>query len=82
MDTSLHDLPALFAQLGLPNDSDSMQSFIVSHELPPGIRLSQASFWTPAQANFLKEALDEDAEWAEAADEMASLLSTRRQLRY
>lgn len=77
MDTSSHDLTALFAQLGLPSDMASINSFIANHELPPGTRLPFASFWTPAQRQFLKEALNDDAEWAEAADEMAMLLSTR-----
>lgn len=75
MDTGHHDLPALFAQLGLPSDMASIYNFIASHELPPGTDLSQAPFWNLAQARFLAEALIEDAEWAEAVDEMAALLS-------
>ncbi|MGH8493229.1 MAG: DUF2789 domain-containing protein [Moraxellaceae bacterium] len=75
MDTGRHDLSALFAQLGLPSDQGSINQFLVSHELPPGISLPKANFWTPAQSCFLAEALYEDAEWAEAADEMASLLT-------
>lgn len=78
MNTSRHDLSALFDQLGLPSDMASINSFVVSHELPSGTRLPFASFWTPAQSQFLKEALNDDAEWAEAADEMAMLLSTRQ----
>jgi hypothetical protein len=78
MNTGAHDLPALFAQLGLPSDMASINNFIASHELPPGTRLPFAAFWTPAQQQFLKEALNDDAEWAEAADEMAMLLSTRQ----
>ena len=78
MNTGAHDLPSLFAQLGLPSDMTSINDFIVSHELLPGTRLPFAAFWTPAQSAFLKEALNDDAEWAEAADEMAMLLSTRQ----
>lgn len=78
MNTSPHDLSALFAQLGLPSDMASINNFIASHQLPPGTRLPFAAFWTPAQCQFLKEALNDDAEWAEAADEMALLLSTRK----
>lgn len=77
MDTSSHDLPTLFAQLGLPSDATSINSFISSHELPAGTSLPKASFWNPAQASFLHEALADDADWAEAADEMAMLLSRR-----
>ncbi|HEX6591296.1 MAG TPA: DUF2789 domain-containing protein [Moraxellaceae bacterium] len=75
MNTGKHDLPALFAQLGLPSDLGSINYFLATHELPVGTSLANASFWTPAQARFLAEALREDAEWAEAADEMAVLLS-------
>lgn len=78
MNTRPNDLPALFDQLGLPSDMASINSFIASHELPPGTSLVNATFWTPAQARFLKEALEEDADWAEVADEIAVLLSTRR----
>lgn len=77
MDTGAHDLPALFAQLGLPNDQRSITAFLISHELPSGVSLSQAEFWSLSQARFLAEALRDDAEWAEAADEMAALLSAR-----
>jgi hypothetical protein len=77
MDTGSHDLPALFAQLGLPGDPASINAFMTSHELPVGISLPQASFWSPAQAHFLAEALREDAEWPEVADEMAALLSAK-----
>lgn len=78
MDTCPHNLPALFAQLGLPNDATSINDFIISHELPAGTSLAKAAFWNPAQACFLREALDDDAEWAEVADEMAMLLSPRQ----
>ncbi len=74
METSRHDLPALFAQLGLPNDQASINRFLASHELRPGTDLSRANFWSPSQARFLAEALEDDADWAEAADEMAALL--------
>jgi hypothetical protein len=75
MDTGRHDLPALFAQLGLACDQTSINLFLVTHELPAGISLAKASFWSAAQARFLAEALHDDAEWTEAADEMAMLLS-------
>lgn len=74
METSRHDLSALFAQLGLPNDQASINRFLASHELQPGTNLPQANFWSPSQARFLAEALEDDADWAEAADEMATLL--------
>ncbi|WP_265588330.1 DUF2789 family protein [Chitinilyticum piscinae] len=35
----------------------------------------EASFWRPSQADFLRQALMEDSEWAEVVDELAVLLS-------
>ncbi len=75
MDTSSHDVTALFAQLGLPNDERSIQQFVHSHRLNAGTTIDQASFWNPAQACLLKEALLQDSDWCEAADALACLLS-------
>ena len=35
---------------------------------------ADAPFWTPAQADFLRQALAEDADWSEEVDELAVLL--------
>ena len=43
--------------------------------LPDSLPLADAPFWTPAQAALLREALNQDADWAEAADELAARLS-------
>lgn len=75
MDTNLHELADLFAQLGLPNDEASIRRFVDSHNLPAGMPISQASFWTPAQAALLAESLGDDADWAVVADRLALLLS-------
>lgn len=75
MDTSPHTLAALFQQLGLPNDGASIESFLAAHRLGPGEDLAEAPFWTPAQAAFLREALVEDADWCEQADELAARLA-------
>ena len=77
MNICSHDLPTLFDQLGLPSDNASIDHFISRHELPPGVHLINATFWTPSQARFLKEAIEQDAEWAEIADTVAILLSTQ-----
>lgn len=78
MDTSRHDLPSLFAQLGLPGDAKAIDAFLASHRLARGLALPDAPFWTPAQAGFLREALADDSDWAELADELAMLLSKNR----
>ncbi len=77
MDTVPHNLATLFAQLGLPDDRTSIDHFIASHRLEPGQALADAPFWHEAQAEFLREALQEDSDWAEEVDELAVLLSPR-----
>lgn len=34
----------------------------------------QASFWTQAQASFLREAIEEDADWVELVDQLDVML--------
>ena len=80
MNICSYDLPTLFDQLGLPSDNASIDYFITSHELPTGISLVNATFWTPSQARFLKEAIEQDAEWAEVTDMVAILLTTKENL--
>ena len=75
MDSPTHSLPSLFKQLGLPCDPSDIDAFIASHSpLPAEIKLAQASFWTPAQASFLREEILEDADWAEVVDQLNVLL--------
>jgi hypothetical protein len=74
-----HDLATLFAQLGLPNDPASIDAFIAAHRpLPDQVALADAPFWTPAQAAFLAEELQADADWAEVIDELNSELARVR----
>ncbi|KPX95838.1 Uncharacterized protein ALO64_03740 [Pseudomonas meliae] len=49
---------------------ESIEAFIASHPLPDDVKLIDADFWTPRQADFLKEQLHEDAEWAMVVDEL------------
>ncbi len=75
MDVSKKTLGTLFDQLGLSNDAAAIEAFIQSHTL-----LNRAGpiwaepFWSPSQASFLKEALENDADWSEIVDEMSNLL--------
>jgi hypothetical protein len=71
MDLQVHNLNSLFAQLGEPNDEASIARFIDTHgPLPDAQRFHEAPFWTPSQASFLCESLLNDADWADAADEL------------
>lgn len=70
-----HRFHVLFTQLGLPDESASIERFIADHApLAAGVRLHAAPFWTPAQAAFLREACMQDADWAELADQLSVAL--------
>lgn len=76
METHLHTLSNLFAQLGLPADAAAIDDFIAAHRpLGHGVALYRADFWTPSQRAFLKEEIIEDADWAGVIDELNARLS-------
>lgn len=71
MELSNHKLTDLFRQLGLADDHASIASFIAGHRpLAGSTPLADASFWSPAQAAFLREEIAEDADWAELVDQL------------
>jgi Protein of unknown function (DUF2789) len=72
VETSLHSMSALFAQLGLDSDIKSIEQFIADHApLDPAVSVVDASFWAPAQSAFLRQQLMADADWAELVDELS-----------
>lgn len=75
MDTSKHDFSGLFAQLGLAADPASIRAFLSTHSLPAGMALAAAPFWNVGQSDFLSQALDDDGDWAELIDALATQLS-------
>jgi hypothetical protein len=78
MEKPVHSLTTLFAQLGQPSDEASIAQFIESHRpLAGDVMLHEAAFWTPSQASFLCEAIRDDADWAEVADELNAELRAR-----
>lgn len=74
MDMTTHDIPTLFAQLGLDNSPSAIKAFIASHKIPADLSLAQASFWTDAQASFLAENLKQDADLSEVIDQLNVML--------
>lgn len=75
LDTSIHSLSALFAQLGLPNGPKDIEMFVQRHHpLPQAEPLAKAVFWSESQAAFLREAIINDSDWAEVVDELNVLL--------
>jgi hypothetical protein len=76
MDTTPHSLETLFAQLGLPSaNAADVERFVAEHRpLPADVKLADAPFWTAGQAQFLREEISEDAEWAEVVDQLNAML--------
>lgn len=75
MENAHHHFSELFAQLGLPTDPLAIARFIQQHApLAGDVALPDAPFWTPAQAAFLKDALLQDSNWAEVADQLSEAL--------
>jgi len=71
MDTPFHPFSDLFAQLGLPYEESDIRAFIARHSpLSQDLELWEAPFWTPAQAALLRDEFVEDADWAEAVDQL------------
>ncbi|PWB35529.1 DUF2789 domain-containing protein [Pseudomonas sp. NDM] len=64
------NLTTLFEQLGLPADEASINDFVEAHPLDPDTKLIDADFWTPQQAQLLKEWLRADGEEAVIVDEL------------
>ncbi len=74
MDTSNHSMSDLFQQLGLPDSSDAIESFVKKHALSSEEKLIEASFWSEPQAAFLQEAIADDSDWAEVVDQLDARL--------
>ena len=71
MHAHFHTLGGLFAQLGLPSMPDEVEGFLSGRPpLPGDMCLSEAPFWSPAQAAFLQEEILGDADWAEVVDQL------------
>lgn len=75
MENFEHTLSELFAQLGLANSPREIDAFIHSHRpIPEDVSLPDANCWNQSQSEFLREALDDDSDWAELADQLNSRL--------
>ncbi len=74
MENGHHVFCELFAQLGLPSSEDDIRRFIAKHALPEDKRLDAADFWTPAQAEFIREGWKQDADWTTVIDQLNNSL--------
>lgn len=71
MQTEIHRMSSLFAQLGLDSEPEAIEDFIANHKLPADVAIQDAPYWQPSQAKFLRDSLQEDAEWCEIIDELS-----------
>lgn len=79
MEAPNHKFSELFKQLGLPDDPVGIDQFITSHSpLKNEIKLVDAPFWKPEQRAFLKESIENDADWAQAFDQLNEALRNKR----
>ena len=75
MEASVHSLRNLFEQLGLPAGEAEIERFVAAHRpLAAGIALADAPCWSAAQAQFLREEIEDDADWAEVVDQLNLML--------
>lgn len=75
MELPVHTMHTLFEQLGLDSSDEAIAAFISAHKpLPKGQHLHEAGFWNSSQAAFLKQSIEEDADWAEVVDSLDTQL--------
>lgn len=75
MDLSTHNMTNLFQQLGLPSEPSEIAQFVAQHRpLPDDVKLADAKFWSAGQAQFLREQIQVDADWAEVVDQLSVML--------
>lgn len=60
----------LFQQLGLASSEEAIAKFIENHQLDRDTFLTQATFWTNSQRQFLEEKLSSDGEWTTIVDQL------------
>ena len=77
MNASVRTLEELFEQLGLSSQKIQMELFIEKHQLQPDSILPDAIYWTSNQKAFLIEAKEDDSEWSEVVDQLATLLISK-----
>lgn len=76
MQTSTLSMGSLFDQLGLESSEAAIASFIQQHQLMQNATLKGASFWTPAQRQFIDESWHQDSDWCVLIDQLNTLLHT------
>ncbi|MCB8890389.1 MULTISPECIES: DUF2789 domain-containing protein [Halomonadaceae] len=79
MEQPVHQFSDLFEQLGLASDKASIEAFISEHgPLPATTAIAEAPCWNEGQAAFLREAIADDADWAEVVGHLDAALHQPR----
>jgi hypothetical protein len=74
MEQHTHEFSDLFSQLGLANNEAAMQKFCAEHKINEDELLPDAKFWSPAQAQFLREQWHQDSDWIVVIDQLNTTL--------
>lgn len=76
MENPIHSLRDLFRQLGLPDEPAAIEAFLTAHRpQPDDLLVAELPIWTPSQADFLRDEIEKDGDWAELIDVLSVLLS-------
>ena len=75
METFQHDLPSLFAQLGLDNSHKAILLFVEENKMEPHQHITEAPCWSPSQVRFLEKELTQDSDWCMAIDRLQSSMN-------
>lgn len=79
MERPVHSMNNLFAQLGQASDDAAIARFIECYRpLASSVLLHEAAFWSVSQAGFLRQAIVDDADWADVVEELNVELHARR----
>jgi len=80
MEDHIPSMTRLFDQLGLASAPPTIEAFIAAHRpLAATTRLADAAFWSPSQAEFLRQEVAEDTDWAIVIERLNAALRTRTQ---
>mgnify|MGYP001243188826 CR=1 FL=1 len=75
MEIYQHGMAELFEQLGLGSSPEEIKDFVKSHRhTRNSAPIHEASFWTTSQSDFLKQGIDQDADWAMLVDQLDIML--------
>ena len=75
MEKFSHTINTLFEQLGLNSTDKAIEEFIKQHSpVCAQLPLYKANFWSSSQADFLRQALEEDSDWTSAVDTLSTML--------